>query len=246
MIKKNITVFILGIILSLMLTGCGVEEGTSVKKELIVDKSVPIESFDIEDYSKVLEAPSETYFEKIYNNIDDLYNEADNVVYGTVKSVEYFDETGVALTYFNFIIEKVYKGELNENDMISIMTNGGFCRLKNYIKVFGNGKFSDYSQKEIDDTIIKFTGAGQPLTKVGDKYVLFLSPPIKDEKPFPTGAYVQIGSFMGRYYYQNNKLMRFKPANEPDLYKNSNDVFSFNTIDEELGKRKMAFQKRGE
>ena len=41
MIKKNITVFILGIILSLMLTGCGVEEGTSVKKELIVDKSVP-------------------------------------------------------------------------------------------------------------------------------------------------------------------------------------------------------------
>lgn len=69
---------------------------------------------------------------------------------------------------------------------------------------------------------------------------------IKDEKPFPTGAYVQIGSFMGRYYYQNNKLMRFKPANEPDLYKNSNDVFSFNTIDEELGKRKMAFQKRGE
>ena len=126
------------------------------------------------------------------------------------------------------------------------MTNGGFCRLKNYIKVFGNGKFSDYSQKEIDDTIIKFTGAGQPLTKVGDKYVLFLSPPIKDEKPFPTGAYVQIGSFMGRYYYQNNKLMRFKPANEPDLYKNSNDVFSFNTIDEELGKRKMAFQKRGE
>ena len=28
MIKKNITVFILGIILSLMLTGCGVEEGT--------------------------------------------------------------------------------------------------------------------------------------------------------------------------------------------------------------------------
>ena len=163
-----------------------------------------------------------------------------------MKSVEYFDETGVALTYLNFIIEKVYKGELNENDMISIMTNGGFCRLKNYIKVFGNGKFSDYSQKEIDDTIIKFTGAGQPLTKVGDKYVLFLSPPIKDEKPFPTGAYVQIGSFMGRYYYQNNKLMRFKPANEPDLYKNSNDVFSFNTIDEELGKRKMAFQKRGE
>ena len=157
MIKKNITVFILGIILSLMLTGCGVEEGTSVKKELIVDKSVPIESFDIEDYSKVLEAPSETDFEKVYNNIDDLYNEADNVVYGTVKSVEYFDETGVALTYFNLIIEKVYKGELNENDMISIMTNGGFCRLKNYIKVFGNGKFSDYSQKEIDDTIIKFT-----------------------------------------------------------------------------------------
>ena len=106
MIKKNITVFILGIILSLMLTGCGVEEGTSVKKELNVDKSVPIESFDIEDYSKVLEAPSETDFEKVYNNIDDLYNEADNVVYGTVKSVEYFDETGVALTYFNFIIEK--------------------------------------------------------------------------------------------------------------------------------------------
>ena len=131
MIKKNITVFILGIILSLMLTGCGVEEGTSVKKELIVDKSVPIESFDIEDYSKVLEAPSETYFEKIYNNIDDLYNEADNVVYGTVKSVEYFDETGVALTYFNFIIEKVYKGELNENDF-----NNDKWRLLSFEKLY--------------------------------------------------------------------------------------------------------------
>ncbi len=80
-----------------------------MSKRVNCDKSVPIESFDIEDYSKVLEAPSETYFEKIYNDIDDLYNEADNVVYGTVKSVEYFDETGVALTYFNFIIEKVYK-----------------------------------------------------------------------------------------------------------------------------------------
>lgn len=49
--------------------------------------------------------------------------------------------------------------------------------------------------------------------------------------PFPNGAYVEIGTFMGRYYYEGNKLVRYKPVDEPNFYKGTNDQYTLEEVD---------------
>ena len=75
---------------------------------------------------------------------------------------------------------------------------------------------------------------GSPSPRIEDKYLVFLSKPIQDEKPFPDGLYPELGTFMGRYYYKGNKLTRYKPTDEPYFYKDTNDTFSFEAIDKIL------------
>ena len=127
---------------------------------------------------------------------------------------------------YDFAIEEVYKGSLNKNDLISILTNGGYVRASKYVELYGRERFSNYTDEKINNTVIMSDNMGMPIPKVGDKYLLFLSAPIDDEPPFPNGAYVEKGGFMGRYVEANNHFIRYKPADEPDFYMGGEEKIS--------------------
>lgn len=210
----------------LCLVGCHQQS----KVQGIVDKTVDISSFDINDFPIVQHATVNLNFEKIYSNVKELYDGASYVVYGKVKEVSYYDESGGALTCYNFVIEESYKGELQENDEITILAVGGYVRLEKVIEVFGEERYKDIPQDERKKTIVEEDVMGAPLPKENDQYLVFLSDPIDNEPPFPDGVYSELGAFMGRYYEEGDTLTRYTPENEPDFYGQEDEHLSLSQM----------------
>lgn len=143
---------------------------------------------------------------------------------------------GVGNTVYNFSVEKVYKGNLKENDLISVLTAGGYARLSKHIEVFGDEKFSDFTAEQINNTVLKTDFMESPTPKIGDKYLLFLSAPTNNENPFPDGLYSEVGTFMGRYVDTNNNFSRHIPEDEVSFYKSIEEPFSLKQMETRLEK----------
>ena len=223
MLKRFLTLIVVIAFVIVCVCGCNGDKSQSAQKQIdetpdYVDKTVKIESCNPDNFSVDVTSTSTIVFETLYKNKGELYDDATNVVYGTVKDIAYFDESGAAMILYDFAIEEVYKGSLNQNDMISILADGGYVRLSKYVELYGKERFSNYSDEQIKKAVIAYDNMGMPTPEIGDKYLLFLSPPIDNEPPFPNGAYVELGSFMGRYVEQGSEFIRYKPANEPDFY----------------------------
>lgn len=230
---KKICLLMTLLLLTTTLTGC------FHTNEPVVNKTVAINSFHPDDFSNKIEIKPTLEFEKIYKNMEQLNEDASNVVYGTVKEVRNFDESGAAMTCYNLLIKKSYKGNLHKNDMISILAVGGYVRLEKYIDVFGDERFSDYSTKERQSTVIKENPMDAPVPQVGDTYLVFLSDSVKNEAPFPDGTYSEIGSFMGRYYDNNksessneHQLTHYTPTDDPDFYGTEEKEYLLSDIEE--------------
>lgn len=235
---KKLYLLMMLLTLTVTLVGCS-QTNKSTSNASVVDKTVAINSFNPDNFSNKIVSKSSLDFEKIYENMEQLNADAPNIVYGTVKEVKNFDESGSAMTCYNLLVEKSYKGNLNENDMVSILAIGGYVRLEKYIEVFGDGKFSDYSSKERQTTVIEENPMDVPVPQVGDKYLVFLSEPIKNEAPFPDGTYSEVGSFMGRYYdndksrnLSEHQLARYAPTDEPNFYGAKDKTYSLSDVEE--------------
>ena len=238
---KRYLSIVLVIVLVLSIAGCGTEESKTVQK--FTDKTVNVESFEPKDFSNIISVSMATDFEKIYKTKEELYDASQNIVYGTVKELSYFDESGAAHVLCDFEVEKVYKGSLAENDLISVLTAGGYVRLSKRIEIYGKGKFENYTEKQINNTIIKSDNTGVPTPKVGEKCLLFLSAPINNEPPFPNGAYGVMGDFMGRYTQQGDELVRYKPVDEPDFYGDGEERMSKDSAETYLKSEKEKLKK---
>ena len=193
----------------------------STPEELAVkDLTVEFDPFDAEAFPNVIDSGSATDFAVIYTDLSSLRASSTNVVYGMVESVNYWDLSGAANTIYTFKVCEVIKGDLPENALISVITAGGYYRLRSYVNVFGKGKYRDYSESEIDQTVIHHSFAGViDVPTIGDKYLLFLSGPTQNENPFPDGLYCEVGAFMGRLIEQNDgTFRRVVPKNEPNFY----------------------------
>lgn len=158
MLKKSMCLVCILFSISLIMTGCSKDSKDNAQN--INDKSVMVNAFNPDSYSNKIEVSTNLHFEKVYNNINELYDNSTNIVYGTVKEVEYIDDSGAAMTCYDFVVEKVYKGDLIENDMISVLANGGYIRLQKFIEVFGDGKFEDYSETKRNQTVLKESPMG--------------------------------------------------------------------------------------
>lgn len=236
MFKKYLSLALTVALLVVLAVGC--DGKASVAEKKFVDKTISVDSFDPNDFSsKIIESMSPS-FSKLYKDQSELYEVATNVVYGTVKDTAYFDESGAAHILYDFAIDEVYKGSLNEGDVISVLTLGGYVRLSKYIEVYGNTRFEDYTDEQINATVMESDNMGIPTPEVGDKYLLFLSDPIADEAPFPNGAYVEKGSFMGRYAEQGDEFVRYKPESEPDFYLGAEEKISKTSVEVNFKKAK--------
>ncbi len=238
---KRYLSMVLALLLFLSIVGCGTEESKTVQK--FTDKTVNVESFEPQDFSDVISVSMSADFEKTYKTKEELYKASENVVYGTVKKLTYFDESGAAHVLCDFEVEKVYKGSLAENDLISVLTAGGYVRLSKRIEIYGKGKFAGYTDKQINNTVIKSDNMGVPTMEVGEKCLLFLSAPINNEPPFPNGVYGVMGDFMGRYVQQGDKFVRYKPVTEPDFYMGGEEKISKISVETYLKSEKEKLEK---
>lgn len=211
------------ILLSLVLLMSGCKSNST---QAGIDKTVKnIETFNEEDYTVAMNATGVGDFSDVYHNISELYKDAKNIVYGTVKTTTNYDNSGTAHTLYTFAVEKVYKGDLNKNDTISAMCLGGYSRVKKQIELFGDVRYKDFNKKQRETSVIQESFMGAPIPKQEDNLLLFLGDPSKDFEPFPDGVYFEAGTFMGRFYYSGNKLVRYTPTDEPNFYNKSSKTY---------------------
>ena len=174
------------------------------------DYTVGFAGFEPDVYSDVQSGEMIAELPGGYYNMDENWIAAATVVYGTVTKLRYFDETGFASTFYDFRIEMVYKGNLSVGDMITVDTPGGYLRLEKKLNAFENGRFDDWSEDVIRDTIFYMTFDDTPAPEIGDRYFLFLN--AETEKNYPEYVegvlYYESGVFRGRYYY--NESGRFE------------------------------------
>lgn len=162
----------------------------------MVDKSLKTESYSIsEGKVKEQERIRNSMLTGVYQGIDDMYEDSDYVVSGVVKEIEYFEVQPILLRKINVLVNKSYKGTITENNLISILENDGYLRLKSlyeeakkeYEEKYGNTDkeredaylngitlMSDIKDIE-NDMLIKYYYFNKEDSKVGDELLLFLT-----------------------------------------------------------------------
>lgn len=154
-------------------------------------------------------------FGKIYKNVNELYEDAANIISGEVLEITYSDEDAAAKTYYSFAVNEVLKGNaIHEKTIITVMEMQGYCRLSKYVEKYGADHIENYDESEAENIYFVYTVEGEPLIQKGDKYVLFLGNAHDDH--LGDGYFVTIGAFMGRYQANSDELYeRYSPE---DIY----------------------------
>jgi len=181
--------------LSAFLCSCGANDSHNL--------TVPIENgFSIEGKT-IIDGNmwSSADYIKVYPDAQALYPDASAIVLGTVKSITYSDEGGIATTYYNFEITECWEGDLKAKDKITVAHNGGYLRGKVFNAQQGYKLYDD-------DAVIKECVYNIPLPCEGDKYLLFLT-------EWEEGTFCALNTFMARYYVDEaGELSRFVPDDE--------------------------------
>ena len=147
---------ILFIIIScLMLAGCN-QKTTDVSEGTVVD---------------VQRAQAE--MAKIYNNIDELLADSNNVVLGECTKLESFiEDDGVIWTKETFHVDETLFGDINNDEDIIIYIMGGNITVKDYLSSY-NGAFKDQLENRYkdcnDDDLISFVSGEDRLPVKGEK-----------------------------------------------------------------------------
>lgn len=157
-------------------------------------------------------------FAKRYRNIESLYHGAENIVYGTVRDIQYTDEDAAPRTIYTFQVLDSLKGEIPGDSLVSISESNGFVRLQTFLDVYGKDHFGEISEEEIENGVIRQSVAGAPLPETGERYVLFLGE--KHTEGRIAGAYAVVGNFMGKYVLNASTQLyeRYQPADDIDFY----------------------------
>lgn len=96
----------------------------------ILDKSLKIESYTINDSKVTNKRELEPNVSGIYKGIDDMCKDSDYVVTGVVRNIEYFEAKPVLLRKINVLVSENYKGTIEKNTLVSVIENDGYLRLK--------------------------------------------------------------------------------------------------------------------
>ncbi|MDD6571157.1 MAG: hypothetical protein PUF12_02090 [Thermoflexaceae bacterium] len=193
---------------------------------------------EISDNASYSQVKMDACFSHIYKNISDLYPDAENIVEGTVIEITYSDENASAATYCTFAVDEVLKGsKIEKNSLITVAAFQGFCRISQYVEIYGNDHFPKFDLSNADAMYFVYAFDGEPLIQTGEKFVLFLSPQQENETIIGS-YYIPIGTYMGRYKLNNEGYYeRYSPRNDTYAITNGNtrngvEIESPMTLDE--------------
>lgn len=102
------------------------------------------------------------------------------IIEGEITSIEYTSLNGLPLTVCDVRISEVFDfhGEnvLNTDDTVQIAMYGGYMPVSEYVALNPESTlFAEWSQEQIDSTILYEDGGNEIMQKTGDKYLFLLN-----------------------------------------------------------------------
>ena len=162
---KHVPFYIAVSISALLLAGCST-----------VSTAIPgisPDGFMPSEYTKTIDIRSAA--EKVYDNDFDTLEEVSTlVIEGTISELKYVNHSSFAYTLATADVSTTLRG--NAPDKLTVLFMGGYIPLK----IFAEAEsargidYSQYSEEELDNTIIHDKWDGEEEPKVGDEAVFFL------------------------------------------------------------------------
>ena len=167
----------------------------------LIDKTAKFETFnpneyDIENAGQVTISASKSL---VFYNETDLYQyeQIRWSLYGKVVNVENWDGDGEGHTIYDFEVKSSYKGDIKTGTVISIITQGGYCRLSQAMKFDKDlfGKEFTQEQKKMVDTMVwySYVEENPPMPQIGQEMFVFLWQDPESFKLYPEGVYLDNG-----------------------------------------------------
>ncbi|MGG3739447.1 hypothetical protein [Aeribacillus pallidus] len=175
-------------------------------------KSVAVEENRLEEVTRnerIEEVVTEVDFEKIYNNVEELMEDATVIIEGKVletSSVHHeVGEDRVVFTKVNVKVSKVYTGDVKAGQELTFIEPGGMITKE----AAGVGKkFKDYPKEKLKEKV-KVVFNGVPNMEKNDKVLLF---GVKSDFPLlEEEHYGILGAHQGKFNIKNGKAARYVP-----------------------------------
>ena len=196
---------------------CGVYVPTKPIEEYADCRAKILSSFTPAPDAEFIPTSVMNEFSSWPETVGKLYRNFDHVVVGEVVDITYSDEGGWCQTYFSFAVTDVLKSDkIQQETIITVLENGGYCRLSKAAeaeyKSTGLKLYGDYTEEEKEKYCEVFTWMGEPETKVGDHFLLFLAE--EHNLEHVEGDLYRIGSgYMDKYIMdENGYYARYIPA----------------------------------
>lgn len=212
------------------------------ENNLANDYTVDIKPLDLSKYNtdknKMERALLQGDYAYYISDIESLYKQSTHLIRCEVKDVEFVSKDGMAYTNLDVKILESYKGKLNQNDLITVITNGGYVVKYDNLKFSGLDKqMTSVKLKESKTKLIEFFN-DEPYPQIGEEYILGLT----DEStgrvyPYKSCYYIIAGSNSMYKLDGNNKYTRnLETSKENKTYKNENsdDSFELNYFKDKL------------
>ena len=117
-------------------------------------------------------------------DISEMYNNSCAVVLANLDEIVYTSIGGKAFTAENITVTQVYKGDIQENDRITVFFKGGFIPAEEYSELYGFPPMPNQ-----DEYSVKVAGESGGDQKEGKSYIFFLK---GSGETLPNGAYEPI------------------------------------------------------
>lgn len=148
-----------------------------------------------------------------YETLDQINNDSELVVMGTIIENEYVEYSDLTFTLSKFKIDKVVKGDVNIGDIIKVLQTGGISTVKSdetNVKSFEDPEEVEKYLKANSGRKYEITIEGVNVLKESDSAVLLLQ---KYDGPITKDSYVCTGDFQGRFIV-NQKMKSVIPQSE--------------------------------
>lgn len=206
-------------------------EVAAIDKTALNDKTIEFDTIDLEGKIVAGKVDSNNDFVKILKDVDELNKDSQYIIKGEVIDVEFFDYKGYGMSSTTVRIDESFKGDLNVNDVISVVESSGVTTIQHLIDYYGPEKFYNMKDEYINNGIVYNYNSGAPISEVGQKVYMFLMPAY-----FYEGAYECIGDFMGKYTLVGDEYVRHSPHDQFYGVPNDNPILRPNesTISQDI------------
>lgn len=149
-------------------------------------------------------------FTNLFMSIFTSYN-GPTIVEGETTDIEYIAYEGKPWTICEITVSKAYdfedlKNPINKGDKIKIAMQGGYMPVSEYIALNPDDTlFSEWTDEQINSTVIYEDGSNQNEPKIGDKYTYYLE---KSELDIPVeNLYMRVLADVTQFTTDGDKLI---------------------------------------